>query len=120
MFDKELREVIEEQNSMLLGRFPKERKVIMADTSDIGDMRMREIVTSAPLTEKRAHEILEKYNSIARDMNVALKKKMAGHGYNIMFGDRGAQMVGRKGITVFVDDYVKVTKKLRNYGRSYP
>jgi hypothetical protein len=48
-------------------------------------------------------------------MNDALKRKMAGHGYHVMFGDRGVQMVGRKGKTIVLAEYIPGNRKRQVY-----
>lgn len=92
-------------------QFPAEQKIRQGSTSDIGNTRIEEIVLSRPLDAERAYEILAKYNSITRDMNKALREKMAGHGFEVSFGDRGAYMVGRKGKTIKFTDQVRIYRK---------
>ena len=99
--DEELARKIELQNKIL-----KDQAGSM-----IGEKRIRSIVAARPLTRDEVGEVVEKYNSIARDMNRNLKEGMAAQGFKVGFDEYGAFIIGQKGKAIRVEDYVKVTRK---------
>jgi len=86
----------------------------------IGDRDITAVISTVPKNDTEARELLRKFNSTASEMNRVLKEGMSGHGFQVSFDESGAFLIGRKGKTIKTDDYVKVTRKLRNYGRRSP
>lgn len=78
------------------------------------------IVATVPRSHEEACELLRKFNSVAGKMNKVLKDGMAEHGFKIGFDESGAFIINQKGTLIKVDDYVKVKRKLRNYGMNNP